>query len=193
MKPLNANQSRVAALLLLLVCLMLVAVAIGGPVWWLHRRYDNALADAQSRLARYLRIAGMRPPLEAQLKQLSGLDATSHFLHATSAALAAAEIQELAKNVVESRNGKLTSMQILEPKDEGRFRRISVNVQITATLPALKDVLYALEGSRPYLFIDNFVARAAPAFVRPGGPPPGEPELVIQFDLSGYTTKGGTP
>jgi general secretion pathway protein M len=191
MKSLNAAQSRFAAGALLLVLMFALAAAIAIPVWWLNQRYDTVLSDAQSRLARYLRIAGMRPALQAQVKQVGELNGASHFLRATSVPLAAAEIQELAKKVVESRNGKLNSMQILEPKEEGLYRRVTVNIQLTATLSSLKDILHDLEGSRPYLFIDNFSARAAPIFVRPGGTPPAETDLVIQFDLSGYALKGG--
>lgn len=191
MKPLNAVQRRVAAGSLLLVLILALGAAIALPVWWLNQRYDNILADAQSRLARYLRIAGMRPALQEQLKQLSALNSASHFLRATSVPLAAAEIQELAKKAVEAHNGKLSSLQILEPKEEGQYRRVTVTVQLTANLSSLKDILHDLEGSRPYLFIDNFSARAAPTFVRPGDTPPAQTDLVIQFDLSGYAMKGG--
>lgn len=191
MKPLNPAQSRVVALSLLIACVLLLGAAIAVPVWWLNNRYDDALADAQSRLTRYLRIAGMRPALQAQLKQIGELNAASHFLRATNVPLAAAEIQDLAKKVVETHGGKLSSMQILEPKDDGPYRRVTVNVQLNANLSSLKNILYDLEGSRPYLFVDNFSVRAAPVFIRPGTPSPAETDLVIQFDLSGYAMKGG--
>lgn len=193
MKKLTPRQSRLAALGLLALALVLAAALIAVPVWWLNRRYDDALDDATARLARYTRIAGMREGLQGQLAQLRAQGAVPAFLKATSAPLAAAEIQELAKNVVEAQGGKLVSMQILPPKDEQRWRQITVNVQLTASLASLKGILYALEASRPYLFIDNFSARTPPVFLRPGAQTLTEPELTVGFDLTGYALKGAAP
>lgn len=190
---LSPMQSRLAALALLLLVLLLAVAAVAGPLWWLHRHYDDAISDATARITRYARIAGMRPGLQAQLAQVRAQGGPSHFLKATSAPLAAAEIQELAKTLIESSGGKLNTLQILPPKEEGGHRRIPVNVQLSGSVVALKKILHALESSRPYLFIDNFSVRSQPVFVPRAGASPvraTEPELFIQFDLSGYALKG---
>ena len=80
-------------------------------------------------------------------------------------------------------------MQILPHKDDGLYRQVPVALQLTAPLTAMKKMLYSLESSRPYLFMDNFSVRSTMAY-SPRNTPAVEPELIIQFDLTGYALKG---
>jgi general secretion pathway protein M len=189
---LPARQQRMLALALLALTLLVAASLIALPAWWLHRRYDDSLAEMQAKLVRYLRVAGMRDDLQAQLQLLRGeLASSNHYLKSSSPPLAAAEVQELVKGIIEAQGGKLNSLQVLPPKEEGRWRQIPVNVQLTATLGSLKNMLYALESARPYLFIDNLTVRTLTTF-NPRAPVT-EPELSVAFDLWGYAPKGATP
>lgn len=188
MNHLTPTQSRAAALALLAAVLLLAAAVVATPLWLLHRRYDGALDDASTRLQRYARIIGMRDGLQKKSVEVAALGKTPHFLKSTSPALAAAELQEQARVVLEANGGKLNSIQILPPKDEGAYRQVSVTMQLTAPLSALKAMLYALESARPYLFIDNFTVRARVGFV--ARDPAVEPDLTVQLDLTGYALKG---
>lgn len=189
MIQLTPKQSKVAALALLACVFAMVLGAIAAPLWLLHRHYNSAIEEASTRLERYSKIAGMREGLQKKIAEVRALGTAGHFLKSASPALAAAEIQELAKNIVETNGGKLNSMQILPHKDDGLYRQIPVSLQLTGTLAAMKKMLFALESSRPYLFIDNFSVRSPMAFVSRNTSAP-EPELVIQFDLTGYALKG---
>ena len=188
MTPLTPKQSTAAAVAILALLVASVVAAVAVPIWMLHRHYDDALADASQRLERYYRIAGMREGLRKKTAELAALGTAGHFLKGASPALAAAEIQERAKGIVEASGAKLNSMQILAPRDDGRFRQISVTVQLTGNLPAIKKMLHALESSRPYLFVDNLSIRA-PIFPTNRNAPTTEPDLAIQFDLAGYAVK----
>lgn len=187
MTQLTPAQSKAAALALLLAVLALAAAAVATPLWLLNRRYDAALEDATTRLQRYARIAGMREGLQKKAIQVNALGKTPHFLKSASPALAAAELQEQARVVLEANGGKLNSIQILPPKDEGAYRQVSVSMQLTTPLSGLKAMLHALESARPYLFIDNFSVRSPMAFVVRN--PAVEPDLAVQFDLTGYALK----
>lgn len=189
MIQLTPKQSRAAALALLAAALLVALAAVALPLRMLHRHYDSALEDASTRLERYARIAGMRAGLQKKIGELRALGTAGHFLKSASPALAAAEIQELAKNIVEANGGKLNSMQILAHKDDGLYRQVPVTLQLTATLTAMKKMLHTLESSRPYLFIDNFSIRSPMAYASRNASAI-EPELVIQFDLTGYALKG---
>lgn len=182
-------QSKAAALALLTLVLVAAGLAVATPVWLLHQRYDTAMEDAKTRLERYSKIAGMREGLQQKVAEVKALDATRHYLRSASPALAAAELQELVKSVLDANGGKLNSIQILPHKDEGLYRQVTVSLQLTAPLSALKAMLYKLESARPYLFIDNFSIRSFPGFA-PRTTPAVEPELTIQFDLTGYALKG---
>jgi len=189
MNQLTPKQSKAAALALLAVALVMALGIVAAPLWMLHRHYDSAIEDASTRLQRYARIAGMREGLQKNLVKIKARGTAGHFLKSTSPALAASEIQELAKNIAEANGGKLNSMQILPHKDDGQYRQIPITLQMTATLTAVKKMLFALESSQPYLFLDNFSVRSPMAFTARNASAT-EPELVIQFDLTGYALKG---
>ncbi|MFH1495989.1 MAG: type II secretion system protein GspM, partial [Pseudomonadota bacterium] len=123
MNQLTPKQSKAAALALLAVALVMALGVIAVPLWMLHRHYDSAIEDASARLQRYARIAGMREGLQKNLVKIKVRGTAGHFLKSASPALAAAEIQELAKNIAEANGGKLNSMQILPHKDDGQYRQ----------------------------------------------------------------------
>lgn len=189
MIQLTPQQSKAAALALLAGALLLAAAAVAVPLWLLNRHYDGAIEDASTRLERYYRIAGMREGLQKNIAQVKALGAANHFLKNPSPALAAAEIQEQAKNIVETNGGKLNSIQILPHKDDGLYRQVSVTLQLTGPLSATKKMLHALESARPYLFIDNLSIRSPMGYASRNASAT-EPELVVQFDLTGYALKG---
>ena len=189
MKQLTPNQSKAAALAILATILVIVAGAIALPLWMLNRHYDAAVEGAATRLERYSRIVGMRDGLEQKALEIKALEATHHFLKSASPALAAAELQEQAKVILDVNGGKLNSIQILPHKDDGLYRQVSVTLQLTAPLSAVKAMLHALESAHPYLFVDNFSIRAHNMLIARNDSA-NEPDLFVQFDLTGYALKG---
>ena len=74
-------------------------------------------------------------------------------------------------------------------KEEGRYRQITVNVQLTANVFALRKILNAIENNIPYLYVDNLTVRSqVPGNFRPQ--PGAEPEMFVQLDVSGYSLTG---
>jgi general secretion pathway protein M len=181
-------QSRAAALAIAVLAMVTVLALILAPWWGLKLRYDSALEDAVTRLERYSRIAGMQEGLQKRAQEVKALDTARHFLKSASPALAAAELQDLAKTVIESNGGKINSIQILQHKDEGGYRQIAVTLQLAAPQSVVKGMMHAIESMQPYLFIDNLAMRS------PSGNQNRVPEadLNIQFDLTGYALKGAT-
>lgn len=189
MKQLNPTQSKAAALAILVLLCIVACAALALPVWLLNRHYDDALEDATSRLERYSKIVGMRDSLQKQALEVRALEAKRHFLKSASPALAAAELQEQAQAIFAANGAKVNSIQVLQHKDEGLYRQVSVQVQLLAPLTAVKGMLYGLESAHPYLFLDNFSIRAPNMQVnRPESA--NEPDLIVQFDLTGYALKG---
>lgn len=186
----NPEQSRRAAVGLLAVAVIAVIVAIALPFWMLHRHYDVALADSTDRLERYNRIAATRPEVARQLEAMRGKDARRFFLRSGAPALSAAEAQEMLRSLVEGGGGRLITMQAPVSKEEGRYRQITVNMQLTANMQAVRKILNAIETSVPYLFIDSLkVTSQVPGNFRPQ--PGAEPEVFLQLDVAGYALVGG--
>jgi general secretion pathway protein M len=189
MRQLTRLQSKAAALTILLVVMVLVVACIVVPLWLLHLRYDIAMDDASTRFGRYSRVIGMRDGLQKKALEIKAIERNRHFLKGASPPLAAAELQERAKTIIEASGGKLSSVQILPHKDDDVYRKVTVSLQLTATYSAVKTILYALESAPPYLFVDNFVVRLTNNLaVRNEATT--EPDLMVQFDLTGYALKG---
>ena len=87
--------------------------------------------------------------------------------------------------LIESSGGRLITVQAPTYKEEGRYRQISVNVQLTANIFALRKILNAIESNVPYLFVDSLMVRTQiPSTFRPQ--PGQEPEMYVSLDVSGY-------
>jgi hypothetical protein len=66
---------------------------------------------------------------------------------------------------------------------------VSVNVQMTGNIFALRKILNAIETNTPALFVETFSMRSQiPANYRPG--PGQEPDMFIVLDVSGYSVPG---
>lgn len=183
------EKRRKAALGILAAAVVSVVAAVGVPLLLAHRHYSDALEDIDRRLVRYERLAAARPELQRKLEAVRALDSRKYFLKASAPSLAAAEIQERVRQYVEGNGGRLISVQVAQPKEEGRFRQVTVTVQANANIVATRKILHAIESREPYVFVDALTVRAQ---VPPGfKPAPGfEPEMFIQLDISGFAITG---
>jgi general secretion pathway protein M len=180
----NPAANRNAAIALLIVALLIGLAAIALPAWWLYDRYDSSATQLARQLRSYTSLNQLRPTLMKTVEALKAKDTKKFFLKGATAALAGADLQEMARTVIESNNGKLLSSQLLPHKDENGYRQVNATIQMTANIQNLRQVLHAIEGREPYLFLDNLTVRAQV----PSGfkPQPGfEPEMFVQFDVSG--------
>jgi general secretion pathway protein M len=184
---LQPRQSRALALALLALAVMLALAILLAPFLLLHLHYDAAIDALQSRLDVYRRVAAQTPELKQALDALRARDGRRFFLQNTAPNLAGAELQDLVRAAIENNGGRITTIQIAQPREEGRFRQIGVSVQLFATTPNLQKILYTLETQTPYALVDNITVRPLNAF-RGFKPPPGaEPELSVMLDVSGFT------
>ena len=182
---LTPMQSRALAIALLLVLLALLAVLVYVPWQRAHLHYDTAIEDRLDRTSRYLRVAGQRKNVEANIASIAKRDAGRYYLKASSPALAAAEVQQMAQAIIEANELKVESTQIATHKDDGPRRKVAVDFQLRGKLPALQKALYELETALPYLYVDNLVIRSSVA--RVFLPVPGvEPDVLVQFELYAF-------
>ena len=179
---------RAAAGLLVGVALALVAVII-VPFYLLNRHYDAALGDLSDRLDRYRRVAGSRTAATQQLEAMKALEPRKGFLRSGAPALSAAEAQEAVRSIIEANGGRLITMQAPIAKDDGRYRQLTTNVQLTGTIFTLRKILHAIETNQPALFVENLQVRSqVPANFKPN--PGNEPDVYIQMDISGFSVLG---
>jgi general secretion pathway protein M len=179
-----ARQRMLAVGLLVAVVAIALSVVL-VPLWLLHKHYDDAIADLNDRIERYRRIAAQAPEYRKALDAMRAKDGRRFFLKNTAPNLAGAELQEQVRAAIEGNGGRITTSQNQGPKDDGRFRQITVTVQFFASTPVLQKILHALEARPPYLSVESMTLRPLNAF-RGFKPAPGqEPEVNVQLDVAG--------
>jgi len=184
--PLAPRQSRALALALLALAVLLGAALLLAPFLLLHRHYDAAIESLQDRIAVYRRTAAQTPELKRALDMLRAKDGRRFFLQNTAPNLASAELQDLVRAAIENNNGRITTIQTAQPREDGKFKQVGINVQFFASTPNLQKILYALETQTPYALIENLTVRPLNAF-RGFKPVPGnEPELSVLLDVSAF-------
>jgi hypothetical protein len=184
--PLPPKQSRALALALLALAVLLGLALLLAPFVLLHRHYDVAIEALQDRIEVYRRTAAQAPELKRALDSLRAKDGRRFFLRATAPNLASAELQDVVRAAIENNGGRITTIQTAQPREDGRFRQVGINVQLFATTPNLQKILYTLETQTPYALIDNITVRPLNAF-RGFKPAPGvEPELSVLIDVSAF-------
>ena len=183
---LSPGRQRALAVALAVVAIVVVLSLLLGPLVLLHKHYDDTIAGLTERLDRYRRVAAQAPEFRKSLEAMRERDSRRFFLRNTAPNLAGAELQELVRSAIESNGGRITTSQNQAPRDEGRFRQITVSVQFFASTPSLQKILYAIESGPPYLMVENMTLRPLNAF-RGFKPLPGqEPEVNVQLDAAGY-------
>lgn len=182
-------KDRTAAVSLLLLVIVLVAALVVRP---LVERYNNnraLIAELEDRILRFEAIATDQAALEQRLAAVKqSMNLSELTLQADSATLAAADLQERVKGAVQAAGGSLTSTQILEPEKVSSFERVSVNVRMTGSTPAVQESLHALESGRPLLVIDDLLVVTRRTTVRLGNRRQTEQQdwLDVRFKVSGF-------
>ncbi len=185
----NPGQSRRAAIGLLFAAAIAILAVIVVPFYMLNRYYDNALADYSGKLDRFRRIAGSRTAATQQRAAIRAVEPRKGFRRSGAPALSAAEAQEALRTIIEANGGKLITMQAPVAKEEGRYRQLTVNVQLSGTIFALRKILHAIETNQPALYVENLQLRSrVPDNFRPN--PGNEPDVYMQMDVTGYSISG---
>jgi general secretion pathway protein M len=186
---------RLAALLLLL--------CVGGALYlvvdqWLvgrYRYYQNSLERHQERLAQLERMAATREPVQQLIAKIQqDRNVNAQYLPQSAPALAAAELQQRIKAVVEAAGGTLQSTQALPPVEEGGAVKVAISAIMNGDTGSLQQVLHNLESQTPLLFVDNLElsARATRPRLSSGRYASyTRMQLNVQFEVAGYLRKEG--
>lgn len=183
---LKPEQSRALAIVLLVVAVVLGLALLIAPWLMFHHHYDTAIDSMADRLVRYRRVAAQGPEYRKALDAVRARDGRRFFLKNTAPNLAGAELQDMVKAAIENNAGRLTTVSITAPRDDGRFRVIGVNLQLFSTTANLQKILYSIETQQPYLVVENIRLSPLNAF-RGFKPAPGvEPEINVLLDVAGF-------
>ena len=182
-------KDRIVAISLLLALIVMVGALAVRPLWARYAANLELIAELEDKAARFESIATSQSELERRLAKLEqSINLQELTLQADSETLAAADLQERVKSAVQDAGGSLTSTQILEPESASSFQRISVNVRMTGSTPAVQKSLYTLESGRPVLVIDDLLVVTRRTTVRLGNRRNAQRQewLDVRFKVSGF-------
>jgi general secretion pathway protein M len=181
--------SRTLAIVLLGIALIGLYQLIFAPLVIAYRDAETSIEQSKELLQRYQALAEQHSQLADRLaKQQERAASAAGYLTGPSDALAAAQLQDRVKSVVEAAGGELRSTQILPAtRLEGDlgFRRTTLRVQLVVTVEGLETTLYELETGQPYLIIDGITVRQE-RIRRRRNDAEKEPMLNVSFELFGY-------
>lgn len=180
----SPRSHRVAAIALFILLILLTIAAIAVPSWFLFKRYQEKEAMMTRQLSSYTALNQLRPKMMQAVETLKAKETKKYFLKGATPGLAGADLQDVVKAIIESNNARVFSAQLLPHKDDNGYRLVAATISMSSTIQNLRQVLYAIESREPYLTIDNISIRSqVPSGFKP--PPGGEPDMFIQFDVSG--------
>ena len=184
--PISPPIQRVAAVAILAALVVAVAAGLVAPLVSSYADARRTLAEERAAIA-HAQQMGLDPAaLRSALARLS----TEHGpvpgeLRGTNESLAAAELQNRFKSAIDAAHGELRSVQALPSHLDGSFRRVTIRGRARLKMTGLRDAVYALESSSPYLFLDDVEIDARPdQSGRPGAAE--DPNLDVRLDLSAY-------
>ncbi len=186
---------RLAALALLLLVGGALYLVVDQVLVGRYHYYQSLLEQHQGRLAQLERMAATREPVQQLIAKIQqDRNVTAQYLPQSAPALAAAELQQRLKAVVEAAGGTLQSTQALPPIEEGGAVKVTISATMNGDARSLQKVLYDLESQTPLLFVDNLELSARATRPRlPSGryATYTRMQLNVQFEVSGYLRKEG--
>ncbi len=193
--PAPSPAQRWAALLLLALLIGLGYLLVDQLWLGQYRHYQTHAERLLDRLRNLQRLTTARPELEKAIQNIrNDPRSAAYFLPAAPPALAAAELQQRVKGLVEGSGGNLLSVQALPAVEEGGVLRVAVNVTVQGDVGMLQKTLYGLESQAPLLFVDNLEVSARQFRPRlPDGKiaPYTRVQVNGQFEVAGYLRKEG--
>lgn len=151
-----AYQTPKNALVLLVLAMVLFLLLVLVPLvsYW-SELHEEKLA-LSFRLEREQALLQRKEAISQTLSQLS-LQAAgqNYFCQSSTESLAAADLQNLIKNLTLQVGGQISSTQVLPSKVDNQFIQIPVKVQLTASNEVFKNLLARLETNAPLLLMDE--------------------------------------
>lgn len=192
----NKRNCRLAWALILLT-LSAIGAGLGWP--WLVRvtALDSSIAKSTEKIARYDRVIAALPSLEEELEQeRSREDVKAFYYEATTAAVAGSQMQNDLKQMINDAGAQLRSLRTLKVKPEEQHTKISIRAELRCATEPLLDLVYDIEGARPYLFVDRLSVRSHARTVNQRAKSarsrrilrrrPAQGPLTVRLDVSGY-------
>ena len=198
LRPMKPVESRIAAIVLLLLALVLAYFVLLH--WWFVaplRDIDSQMDDLRDAQSRYAAAIAEKPQLQKRLSELghSQLDNSTFLPETDPNAAAAGLMQRVVDDAAAlAQEGSCEVSQKMPVPNPGTstnepYRKVVVSISLHCDMQPLIGLLYTLEKSKPYLFVQDFSVYRNPLLtLQKSGAAP----LEVQFTLAGYVHAAAT-
>jgi len=192
---LKQGNSKLTAVLLLVIALILVYLLCFHWFILSHLAYGEEISELESQLVRYREVAAQKEQVEAQLEALQGRRTESNlFLTEADFNEAAAAMSERLSQMLGSfadESCQIVSRQPVRARVVERFEKVSVNVRMRCDIQDLMQMLYNLETGAPMIFAEELTVIKPRARRRNNQQAADDVQaLDIRFNMSGYLRTG---
>ncbi len=195
----DARNGRFLAIVLLLIVVLLVYVVFVH--WWFvapELAMSAQMNDLREQQQRFAQMAAERTPIEKHLAEVRAFEQNNQaFLADTDANSAFSDITQRLKQTIAARakneaRCSIVSNSNFKGGEEETYERVTIQVRMRCDLEPFAGILYDLENSNPYLFVDQLmIYRQVGGYFAPGQQQKAVSALDIRFNLSGYLRKAG--
>ncbi|MEP6483197.1 MAG: type II secretion system protein GspM [Rudaea sp.] len=189
----ETRNRRLLAIVLLLIVAMLVYLIVFH--WWFvapQLDISAQMDDLREQQQRFSQIAQERPLIDKRVAEVRTFEQSNQsFLTDSDPNAAFSDLTQRLKQVISQRvkdenRCSIVSNSNFKGGEEELYRRVTIQVRMRCALEPFAGILYDLENSNPYLFVDQMmIYRQQAGYIPPGGKPPPS-ALDIRFNLSGY-------
>jgi general secretion pathway protein M len=192
LRPMKPLESRVAAIGLLVLVIALAYFLLLH--WWFVaplRDIDSQMDDLRDTQSRFAAAIAEKPLLQRRLADLgrNSVDSSTFLPENDPNAAAAGLMQRVVDDAAaQSQQGSCEVSQKMPVANPAAtpgdpYRKVVVSISLHCDMQPLIGLLYTLEKSKPYLFVQDFSVYRNPliAMQKTGVAP-----LEVQFTLAGY-------
>jgi general secretion pathway protein M len=148
--------NRIAWLQALTVLALLLPLAGGAwYAWNIHQRAQQRLADIEPRYARLAGLVERRADLKTQGTQANLQITRLTYPTAQDVTQAGNDAQQRIRSLFADSKLEIISIQVLPPKEEGKFDRIGINLRVEGDLTGIQNALALLSAQTPMVLVDN--------------------------------------
>ncbi len=135
--------------------LMLVYLLILEPLINLEENWNRELKQKGLELAHYQTLLANKDKVTDHLQNFQkALAATNEqMLTGGNAAVAAADLQEITKNLLKTHGAQILAINVQPPKERGSYLEVPILVQLDSNIEQLFNILYQLEHNQKFLVV----------------------------------------
>lgn len=193
---LKQGNSKLTAVLLLAIALILVYLLCFHWFILSHVSYAGEISELQEQLDRYRQVAAQKELVEQQLESLQSRRSESNlFLAESDFNEAAAAMSERLSQMLASfadESCQIVSRQPERAREVERFEKVTVNVRMRCDIEDLMQMLYNLENGAPMIFTEELTVIKPRARRRNVNQSADTQALDIRFDMAGYLRKSSS-